>query len=78
MHTKENITTTTLTLLLKEIGLKDTCNDFGLCKNNFLSDSSLPLIQLLTDAGNHTQTTLKSMSNLLTNELTGKTNTSLK
>lgn len=53
---------------------KDTCNDLGLGKNNFLSDPGLPLIQLLTNAGDHTQTILKSMSDLLANQLSGKTN----
>ncbi len=54
--------------------LKDTCDELGLCKNNFLCDSGLPLIQLLTNAGDHTQTVLKSMSDLLSNQLSGKIN----
>lgn len=52
--------------------LKDTCNELGLCIDNFLCDSGLPLIQLLTNAGDHTQTALKSMSDLLSNQLSGK------
>ncbi len=54
--------------------LKDTGDELGLCKNNFLCDSGLPLIQLLTNAGDHTQTVLKSMSDLLSNQLSGKRN----
>lgn len=54
--------------------LKDTCDELGLCKNHFLCDSGLPLIQLLTNAGDHTQTVLKSMSDLLPNQLSGKIN----
>lgn len=46
-----------------------TCNGLGLGKDNLLCDASFPLIQLLTDASNHSQTTLQGMGNLLANQL---------
>lgn len=46
-----------------------TCDDLGLSKDNLLCDAALPLVQLLTNAGDDTQTVLKSVGCLLTNEL---------
>jgi len=63
-------------LQYSDCGLR-TCDDFGLSKHHFLCDASLPLIQLLTNAGNHTKTVLQSMSRLLTNKLTEKTSPSV-
>lgn len=47
-----------------------TCDDLGLSKDNLLCDAALSLVQLLTDAGNDTQTVLQSVGCLLPNELT--------
>ena len=46
-----------------------TCDDLGLSEDDLLGDAALSLVQLLTDAGDHTQAVLQSMSGLLTNEL---------
>ena len=46
-----------------------TCDDLGLSEDDLLGDAALPLVQLLTDAGDHTETTLQSVGGLLTNEL---------
>lgn len=47
-----------------------TCNDLGLSKDDLLGDAALPLVQLLANAGDDTETTLQSVGCLLTNELT--------
>lgn len=46
-----------------------TCDDLGLSKDNLLRDATLSLVQLLTNAGNDTQTALQSVGRLLTNQL---------
>lgn len=46
-----------------------TCDDLGLSKDNLLRDATLSLVQLLTNAGNDTQTVLQSVGCLLTNQL---------
>lgn len=43
----------------------------GLCVDDLLCDASLPLVQLLTDAGNDTQAILQGVGALLTNKLSG-------
>lgn len=56
-----------------------TCDDFGLSEHDLLGDASLPLVQFLTDAGDHAQTVLQSVGRLLSNQLNNKTtNESLK
>lgn len=50
-----------------------TCDDLSLSKDDLLCDAALSLIQFLTDAGDHTQAVLQSVSGLLTNELKIKT-----
>ena len=47
-----------------------TCDDLSLSKDDLLGDAALPLVQLLADAGNDTETILQGVSCLLTNELT--------
>lgn len=54
-----------------------TCDDLGLSKDNLLGDAALPLVQLLTNAGDDTKTALKSVGRLLTNELTRHTHTNI-
>lgn len=46
-----------------------TCDDLGLSKDNLLRDATLSLVQLLTNAGDDTQTALQSVGRLLTNQL---------
>lgn len=46
-----------------------TCDELGLGEDDLLCDACLPLIQLLTNAGNHTKTALQRVSCLLTNQL---------
>lgn len=46
-----------------------TCDDLGLSKDDLLGDATLSLVQLLTDAGNDTQTVLQSVGCLLANQL---------
>ena len=50
-----------------------TCDDFGLSEHNLLCDASLPLVQLLTNAGDHTQAILQSVGRFLANELSQHT-----
>lgn len=49
--------------------LSRTCDDLGLIEDDLLGDAALPLVQLLTDAGDDTETGLQSVGCLLTNEL---------
>lgn len=46
-----------------------TCDDLGLSKDNLLCDAALPLVQLLTNAGDDAETVLQSVGCLLANEL---------
>lgn len=54
-----------------------TCDDLGLSKDDLLGDAALPLVQLLTNAGDDTKTALQSVGRLLTNELTRHTHTQI-
>lgn len=47
-----------------------TCDEFGLSVDDLLCDAGLSFVQLLTNAGDHTETVLQSVCGLLTNELT--------
>lgn len=46
------------------ISLVFTCNDLRLSIDDFFGGSCLSLLQLLTNAGDHTQIVLQSMSHL--------------
>lgn len=46
------------------ISLVFTCNDLRLSVDDFFGGSCLSLLQLLTNAGDHTQIVLQSMSHL--------------
>ena len=46
-----------------------TCDGLGLGVHHLLCGSSLPLLQLLSDAGDHPQVTLQGVGHLLTNQL---------
>lgn len=43
-----------------------TCNDLRLSVDDFFCGAGLPLLQLLPDAGDHTQVALQSVSHLRT------------
>lgn len=55
------------------VGEACTCDDLGLSVDDLIGDAALPLVQLLTDAGDDTETILQSVGCLLTNELTQHT-----
>lgn len=50
---------------------KNTFDVLCLLKDNLLCDASLSLIQLLANAGDHSETILQGMSHLLANQLSG-------
>ncbi len=47
-----------------------TCDELGLGKNDLVGGAGLSLVQLLSNAGDDTKTTLQSVGCFLTNELT--------
>lgn len=46
-----------------------TCDDFSLSEDDLLGDAALPLVQLLTNAGDDAEPVLQSVGRLLADEL---------